>query len=435
MTISASASAQSFLKALTIAYVPLWFPLASETFIFREVVQLRQRGLPIHVYTLYGPALKGCSEEMRAYDGPVTHLGMRHILSVLAAFGRALRHNFSGTWALMREGLFRRLRSWETLAENSICFLEGFYLAELCQKDGIERIHSPWGNGSGTAAWVASRVSGIPLIITGRAGDIYPPDGILREKLRDCLSIRTNNAANVNYLRSFCPAGEEYKVQLVYNCLTFRQRQASTVPMIAPYKLLAVGRFVRTKGFHILFTALARLKREGFPFHLTLVGGGGFQGPSLRAQCKRLHLQDDVTMPGFVPNDQLMQYMATHDMMVVPCVITSTGDRDGIPNVIMEALSSGLPVIATNVSGIGEVVRDGDTGLIVPQQDPVALAEAIQRMAQDRDAARAMAARGKQLVETMFDCETNIRALYNFYMLAPQPVAPAPQGGDTRSCQ
>lgn len=398
-----------------VGYVLLWFPLSSETFIFREIVQLRQLALPVHVYTMYGKVLSGCSQEMRDYDGPVTRFGLRHTFKVLAAFGRALRRRPSLTWQLMREGLFRRMRSLETLAENTLCFFEGFYLAELCQQDGIERLHSSWGNGPGTAAWIASRLSGIPFFLTGRAGDIYPADGVLHEKVRDALGVRANNAINVAYLRSFCPAGQEAKVRLVYNSLTFRQRREGDVAMQAPYKLLAVGRFVRTKGFDILLTALARLKREGFAFHLTLVGGG-WQGMMLRSMCKRLQLQDDVTFSGFVPNDQLMDFMASHDIMVVPCVVTKTGDRDGIPNVIMEALSSRLPVVGTDVSGISEVIRDGETGLLIPQRDPVALANAIRRMSNDREQALAMAERGKALVEQMFDSAVNIRALYEFYV-------------------
>lgn len=405
---------------LKVAYVPLWFPLSSETFIFREVVQLRQLGLPIHIYTLYGKALKGCSAEMQAYDGPVTRIGFRHMGQIARAFVRALRARPAAVWGIMREGLFRRVRSWESVAENSVCFFEGFYLAELCQQDGIERIHSPWGNGPATAAWVASRLTGIPFMLTGRAGDIYPQDGLLREKVRDALAVRTNNAANVDYLRSFCPAGQEHKVRLVYNSLTFRHREESAVNMLSPYKLLAVGRFVHTKGFDVLLTALARLKREGFSFDLTLVGGGGMQGSFLRAQCKRLRLQEHVTMPGFVPHDQLLHYMSSHDMMVVPCVVAPDGDRDGIPNVIMEALSSRLPVIATNVSGISEVVRDGDTGLLIPQRAPKALACAIRRMAENREAALSMAERGRTLVESMFDSKVNIRALYDFYVLPPE---------------
>lgn len=318
-------------------------------------------------------------------------------------------------WKLMREGLFRRMRGLETLGENSWCFFAGFYLAELCRRDGIELIHTPWSNGPGTAAWIASRVTGIPFALTGRAGDIYPPDGVLTEKLRDALFVRTNNKANVRYLAEQCPPGRGGKVHLVYNSLTLRQRGESAVPMRPPYRLLAVGRFVHTKGFDILLTAMARLQREGFPFHLTLIGDG-WQRWALHSLRRRLHLEESVDMPGFVPHDHIVRFMLSHDMLLVPCVVHKTGDRDGIPNVIMEALSNRLPVIATDVSGIGEVVRDGETGILIPQRDPRALADAVRRMTENREVALRMAYHGRALVEQMFDSETNIRTLRDLYI-------------------
>lgn len=399
------------------AYVLLWFPLSSETFVFREVLQLMAMGLPIHAYSIYAKAFKGCSQEMRDFSGPVTRLGSLALGSILLAFFRECRQRPALVWQLVREGLFRHMRSWETVAENTWCFFAGFRLAELFRTDGIELIHTPWGNGPGTSSWIASRLTGIPFVITGRAGDIHPPDGVLREKLRDAALVRTNNLANVRYLADMCPHGEEGKVRLVYNSLTFKQRLLGQVPMQAPYKLLAVGRLVRTKGFDVLLTALARLRREGFPFRLTLVGDG-WRRRRLHAQMRRLRLTDVVDTPGFVPHDQLLQYMDDHDMLVVPSVVHSSGDRDGIPNVIMEALSNRLPVIATDVAGISEVIRDGETGLLIPQRDAVALAEAIRRMTEDRDAALRMASAGKALVEELFDAQTNIRRLYDLYVEA-----------------
>lgn len=398
-----------------VAYILLWFPLSSETFVFREVVQLMQQGMSINIYTLYGAALKGCSEEMRRFSGPLTRMGLKAVGHVLAAFLREFRRHPRAVWKLMREGLFRRMRGLETLGENSWCFLAGFYLAELCRRDGIELIHSPWSNGPGTAAWIASRLTGIPFALTGRAGDIYPPDGVLAEKLRDSLFVRTNNKANVRYLAEQCPPGQGDKVRLVYNSLTLNRRGESAVSMRPPYNLLAVGRFARTKGFDVLLTAMARLRREGFPCHLTLIGDG-WQHWHLHSLRQRLRLENAVDMPGFVPHDQIMHHMLTHDMLLVPSVVHETGDRDGIPNVIMEALSNRLPVIATDVCGIGEVIQDGKTGLLIPQRDPRALADAVRRMARDRKAAVRMADNGRALVERMFDGKTNIRALRDLYV-------------------
>lgn len=410
----------------SLAYVLLWFPLSSETFIFREIVQLMALGLPIHVYTMYGKALKGCSQEMRDFPGPVRRMGATAFFRIWAAFFRALRREPGKVWRLLREGCFRRMRNLESLGENLWCFMAGFLLAEQCRTDGISLIHSSWANGPATAAWVASRLTGIPFAFTGRAGDIYPQDGLLREKARDALFIRTNNQANVGWLQSFCPPRQRDKVRLVYNSLTFTERTECALPMRPPYRLLAVGRFARTKGFPELLTAMARLRREQVPVRLTLVGDGGWRR-KLTALRRRLRLTGCVDMPGFLPHDRLREFMQNHDMLVVPSVVHSNGDRDGIPNVIMEALSHRMPVVATDVCGISEVIRDGETGLLVPQRDPRALAQAVRRMLEDREQALRMAEAGRALVEQMFDRDTNITALRDLYLSADR-FRPAKQG-------
>lgn len=396
------------------AYVLLWFPLSSETFIFREIQRLHDLGMPLRVYTMYGSRLRGVSEEMRRTSLPVVRLGIPATFRILGAFFRALGRTPGPVWRLMREGLFRRMRNLESLGENVWCFLAGFLLAELARRDGVELLHSSWGNGCATAVWVASRLSGIPFAFTGRAGDIYPQDGILREKARDALFIRTNNRANVAWLQSFCPEDEQDKVHVVYNGLTLANRTECELPFGRPFRLLAVGRFCRTKGFPELMTMMARLRREGLPVHLTLVGDGGWRR-RLRALRTRLHLEAAVDMPGFVPNDRIRDYMRNHDVLVVPSVVHANGDRDGIPNVIMEALSCRMPVVATDVCGISEVIEDGVTGLLVPQRDPAALALAVRRMLADREAALRMAEAGRERVMRMFDSETNIRQLADLY--------------------
>ena len=298
---------------------------------------------------------------MKNYAGPIKRFGSVATLRLLKAFWRAWKRDRETVKTLMRRGLFRKMRNLEAYAENLWCFLAGFLLAEEAQRDGIELLHSSWGNGPATAVWVASRLSGIPFAFTGRAGDIYPQDGILAEKSRDAIFIRTNNMANKPWLQSFCPAGQKDKVHVIYNGLTLGRRVDCRAPFQKPYRLLAIGRFARTKGFPELLTAMARLRDDGFPVRLTLVGDGNWKR-KLVDMRKRLHLEDLVDMPGFVPNDRIRTFMEEHDMLVVPSVVHTNGDRDGIPNVIMEALSCGMPVVATDVCGVGEVIRNGETG-------------------------------------------------------------------------
>lgn len=403
------------LSGFRIAYVLLWFPLSSETFIFREIDDLRQNGMDVFVYTMYGKAIKGCSDEMRSWKGNIFRMGARRLPAILAAFARAFWKRPTFVWYLCRKGFFRKMRNLEAQLENAWCFFAGFLLSEKCLEDNITFIHSAWANGPATAAWVASRLSGLPFAFTGRAGDIYPPDGLLAEKAADALFLRANNKANVKWLESFCPENDRDKVHLVYNGLTLaRQEKWNGDKEEGIPSILAIGRFARTKGFPELFTAIARLKRENFPVRLTLVGDGAWRRRLFRLR-KRLGLEEWITMPGFVPNDQLTRYLTQYSMLVVPSVIHTNGDRDGIPNVIMEALSVGMPVIATDVCGISEVIRDGETGLLVDQRDPAALASAIRKMLADPVKARLMGQQGQELVRKMFDRTANIRQLIGLY--------------------
>ena len=397
-----------------IAYVLLWFPVSSETFIFREVQQLRAMGLPMVIYTCYSERPRGLSKEMKAYDGLLRHMGIRYFARLFSSFFRFLRKDPRLVLELLRTYFFRRMRNLETQGENAWCFMAGFPLAEMALKDGVRLLHAHWANGPATAALVASRLSGIPFAFTGHAGDIYPQDGLLREKAAEAVFIRTNNAANVPWLRSFCPAGQEDKVRLVYNSLTLVTRTHCACRCESPIRLLAVGRLCRKKGFPYLLTAVARLRREGFPVLLTLVGDGNWRR-RIERQVRELGLEDCVTMPGFVPNDQVVGFMENHDMMVVPSVVHANGDRDGIPNVIMEALSNHMPVIATDVCGISEIIHDHETGLLLPQRDAAAIADAIRWSAGHRDEIVAMAEKGHALVLDIFDAQRNIRALYDIY--------------------
>ena len=397
-----------------VAYVLLWFPLSSETFIFREVMQLMACGLPVRIFTMYGKKLVGCSREMRSFPEQVHRMGVRAVGSVFSAFLRWLRRDPRMVWRLLRRGFFRRMRNLESLGENLWCFIAGFRLAEMCLEHGVRLIHAPWANGPATAAWVASRLTSIPFAFTGRAGDIYPEDGLLHEKSADALFIRTNNQANVDWLRRFCPRGQEHKVHAIYNALTFSPKGQCDIAMRPPYHLLAVGRFVRTKGFPDLLTAMARLRRENVPVCLTLVGDGKWRHKLVQMR-NRLGLQQTVSMPGFIPHDQICDLMLHHDLLIMPSVVHANGDRDGIPNVIMEALAHAMPVIATDVCGIGEVVRNEETGLLVPQRDPRALADAIRRMLADRSLSVRMALAGRSLVLELFDTKRNIGDLMRLY--------------------
>jgi glycosyltransferase involved in cell wall biosynthesis len=385
------------------AYILLWFPKPSETFIFREVVNLWKMGAPIVVYTLYGELTKSLSQEMAEVSPRVRRLGIPYLTRASWDFLYWRKRNRPVTDWLLRTIPVRRWRSLEVGGENIWAFFCGFTLARLFQEEGIEHIHAPWANGPATAAWVASKLTGIPFSFMGRAVDIYPPDGALKEKIRDSLFVRTNPKVNIEYLQAFSD-GHTEKIFLSYDPYPIALFREAPVPMKPPYQLLALGRFARIKGYDVLLRAARILDDAGLDFHLTLAGAGPL-GWRLRILHKALGLGRRVSFPGFVNYDRVSDLLCAADLFIMPSVIHATGERDGIPNVVVEALLHRLPVVATDVAGMSEVVHNGETGYLVPQRDAAALAMAVIKMTKDRDAAIQMATRGQALVMEQFDPE------------------------------
>jgi colanic acid/amylovoran biosynthesis glycosyltransferase len=396
------------------AYIILWFPLPSETFIFREVVNLWKKGLPLKVFTLYGETGKWLSPEMESVSDRMERLGIPGLRKFPGALYYWFRRKPEVAAALFREIPVRRWRSLEVAGENIWAFFAGFHLARRFEEEGIELIHSPWANGPATAAWVASRLAGIPFGFTGRAVDIYPPDGALAEKMRDAVFVRTNTATNVEYLKQFA-GGAEDKIHLTYNGYPIAAFREAAVAMKPPYKLLAVGRFARFKGYEYLLRAMSILKKNGFDFQLTLVGDG-WRRNQFKVMCRLFGIEDRVSFPGFVTHDKVSDYYYQSDMFLMPSVVHKTGERDGIPNVIMEALLHRLPVIATNVSALGEIIIGNETGLVVPPRDAKALAEKIMEMAGDREKALHLAENGRARVLKQFDPEANHQRVFDLYV-------------------
>ena len=401
------------------AYILLWYPLPSETFIFREVENAKSAGMPFRVYALYGEAGRNLSEQMRRVSPTVSRLGAGAIPRILADMAWWALAKPVETARILGTVPWRRWSCLEVAGENVFAMCAGFALARKFLADGIEHIHAGWANGPATAAWVASRLSGIPFSFSARAGDIYPQDGALPDKMRAATAIHTNNKANIAYLADTLP-GAAGKIRQIYNSLTLAGRGASPVHMEPPYRLLAVGRFCRTKGFDVLIDACSILARRGFPFQLTLVGAGLPWPTAVIRRRIRIHgLRARVFLPGFVSHDRMGELYAASDIFVMPSVVHPSGDRDGIPNVIMEALAHRIPVVATDVCGIPEVIEDGVTGRLIRQRDPEALADAVMALAADRDAALAMAAAGRDRVAAMFDPEANTRAILGFFAAMP----------------
>lgn len=401
------------MKTPKTAYILLWFPLASETFIFKEVISLWNMGMDLKVFTLYGEKTRNLSEEMLSVSHKMERLGIPFIKHAFKDVAYWWKRNRRLTAELFRTVPVRRWNGFEKGGENLWSFLCGFRLARHFQEEAIEHIHAPWANGPATAAWIASRLTGIPFTFTARAWDIYPPDGALREKIRDATFIRSETAANIKYLAEFSGMGSD-KMYLTYNGVPLKTSREAPVSMRQPYKLLALGRFVGKKGYDFLLHACKMLKDSGKEFHLTLAGDGP-RRIQLKRLVNKLGLDDLVSFPGFLPYDRISDLFCESDIFLMPSVVHKSGDRDGIPTVLMESLMHRVPVIATDVSGISELVEDEVTGLLIPEKNPEAIANAVVRMTANRQSAIEMAERGRAKVLKQFNPEINHKRVLELY--------------------
>jgi colanic acid/amylovoran biosynthesis glycosyltransferase len=397
------------MPGVRVAYILLWFPEPTQTFILDEVNTMHRLGLEVEVHTLYGPRPPAVIAGMSPATAPVSHLGTASLGSLIKAITRLPK-----TWGpearrFCFQVLGRRWRSLETAGEAWWATLAGVYLAERYAAAGIGHIHAPWADGPATAAWVASRLSGIPFSFCCHAHDIYPPDGALQEKLEAATFVRTISTANELHLTALAPAAAPKLVKIPYGSPL---AGAPAPPRLAqpPYQMLAIGRFVAKKGFPVLLAACRQLAGSGLDFRLTLAGDGP-QRRQLGRLVREYGLEGRVEFPGFVPHRQVPDLLSRADLFVMPCIIDPRGDRDGLPNVILEAMAHEVPVVATDVNGVAEAIRPGETGWLIPQDEPAALAQAIREALADSGEARRRARAGRELAAREFDSTKNYARL------------------------
>lgn len=404
-----------------VAVLLLWYPLFTQPFIFREIENLRTY-LPVEIYSLYGRNLSCCSTEMHEAASHVHTLGVRALPAILLDLLRQAVAQPRRLFGLMRQVLFHRWSSLEVFGENLWAFMAGVHLARLLREDGMDMIYAPWPRGTATAARVVSALTGMPFATSARGDNLQPADPDLADKLREALFVRANNAADKERIETFAEGVASGKTDLVYNSLTLPAEGQAPVRLQTPARLLALGRFDVTKGFDVLLKACALLRDRKVEFTLMLAGDGGRrfglgnESKTLETLRSQLGLEGRVQMPGLVSHNELPRLLMGHDIFIAPCIIHESGRRDGIPNTVIEAMSYGLPIVSTDISALPEVVHHQETGLTVPQQDPEALADAIQWCIEHPEESRRMGENGRLLAKKMFDPQRNAQQLAELFV-------------------
>lgn len=401
-----------------LAIVLKGYPRLSETFIAQEIHGLEQRGLAPVIVSLRQPHDPAIHPIHRQIQAPVLYLPeyLHDAPGRVARAWRAVRRRpgygaARAAWLadLRRDPTRNRIRR----------FGQALVLAHELPAS-VAWLHVHFLHTPASVTRYAALITGLPWSVSAHAKDIWTsPDWEKREKLADCRWAVTCTAVNRDHLAALAPPG---RVDLLYHGLDLdRFPPPGRREPTGPVTLLSVGRLVAKKGYDVLLHALARLP-AGADWRLVHIGGGALAG-DLRALADQLGLGNRIDWRGAQAQDAVLAAYRAADLFVLASRIAGDGDRDGLPNVLMEAQSQELPVVATAVSAIPELVVDRVTGRLVPPEDPEALAAALADLIADPDQRRALGQAGRQRVTDHFNFEPELDRLAARLGAAPDLAA------------
>jgi colanic acid/amylovoran biosynthesis glycosyltransferase len=287
----------------------------------------------------------------------------------------------------------------------------------------VSHIHSQWIHSCGTVAMYLAWLLDVPFSFTGHATDLFRDRCALLDKIeRADFIICISTFHRDFYLQHGARPGQCVIAYCGIDPALFHPRRRPAQAE-RPYRILASGRLVEKKGFAILLDACGLLADRGERFEC-VVGGSGPLQAALNAQIERLQLGDRVSVTGqALQQEKIIDFMHDGDVYVLPCVWAADGDVDGLPQMLMEAMACGLPAVSTCLVGIPDLIRDGDTGVLVAPNDAATLADALQRLMHDRSLSQRLADAGLRWVHERFDLRTCLDPLIERYRQRLGPAA------------
>lgn len=373
----------------TVGYLTKRFPRLSETFILDEILGLESAGVPLRLYALAHPGERVTQPDVARVASPVRYLhtpgglghSVRDVIATLGAhavlLGRSPRRYLGVVLYIAR-----KRRHLSTLRH----FAEAGRLAQLLEADGARHLHAAFAHGPASVAHFVYLLTGLPFSFSAHAKDIYvsAPDLLARKIAASTFVLTCSESASA----AMCAiaGADAAKVILAHHGVDTARFAPPATPDAQhdprpALRVLAVGRLVAKKGYPVLLGALAALVGESRSVSCTIIGSGP-DAAELKELADRLGISSVISFLGPRTHQEVAAQYGGADVFVQASVVLANGDRDGIPNSVVEAMASGLAVVASDVAGIPEVVVAG-CGLLVPPGDAAALAAALGRLADD----------------------------------------------------
>jgi colanic acid/amylovoran biosynthesis glycosyltransferase len=297
-----------------------------------------------------------------------------------------------------------------------LLFPKAAHYARIMRSQGIDHIHVHFAWVQQIMAVVVSRLIGVSNSVTLHAFDLYTQNpAIVRGQLEAATRLITISDFNRDFIASLCPEIARDDVALVRLSLDMDEFQpGDRGDGTGTCQLLSVGRLVAKKGYEYLIEACALLSQRGLDVHCSIVGEGP-RAEKLEALVADLGLESDVTFTGALAAADVRRLYQQSDLFALACVVVDSGDRDGMPTVLIEAMATGMPVVSTPVTGIPELVTDGENGFLVPQRDVPALAKALETLMQNKDLRTRMGRKARERVASEFDSRRTALQLANVF--------------------
>jgi colanic acid/amylovoran biosynthesis glycosyltransferase len=394
-----------------IAYLAPEMPALSATFVHEELLALERRGFSVVPITVRRPTVPAkeqsdlAARTLCVYDGSALTLAGRGVLG-LASHGRRTLTALRWLASDIAEVGWMRATGWKLAYQ----LLAGVRLATMLKDNGCTHLHVHFAHVPTQIAMYASALSGVPFSVMAHANDIFERGLLLKRKAERAARMLTISEHNRRYLESL---GIPRNQLAVVRCGVSFPVEARPVRLGAPGAITIIGtlgRMVEKKGFDVLIRALAELRSSGRLIELQIAGDGPLRA-ELASIARQLGVADATRFVGSLPHDRVPGWMGQLDAFVLACKMDRSGDMDGIPVVLMEAMSQSVPVISTRMSGIPELVIHDETGLLALPDDHIDLARQIARLIDSNKLAESMVAKAREHVIREFGQANNIDRL------------------------
>jgi len=427
-------------RRLKLAYVVSRFPKPTETFVLSELEALRDRDVPVEVFPLLSleqAAVKGGSSLARKvvdlfrppepatpkyaaaarWQARARYGKLLSVDAVQSMFGFLLQHPVRLISALSSL-VFRNLGSLRYLGSSLVLFPRMVQIARDMQCIGITHVHAHFANSAAAAALTIHRLTGLPFSFTAHGSDLHRDQHMLKQKVEEAAFVVCISEFNRHWALEHSAPEFAEKTKVVHcgvnTGLFAPSDDAAARRSETALRVLQIGTLHEVKGQAVLLRACATLVERGVPFQCEFVGDGP-DSEMLQQLVTELGLCQQVTFHGYRPPQEVRELLSSADVLACPSIESSDGRREGIPVVLMEAMACGVPVVASRLSGIPELVESGSEGLLVEPGDPIALANAFEFAANSPQDVSRFAKAARQKVLSQFDQRKNIDQLITLF--------------------